>query len=107
MDSENHPGGGGCLSGGKGSEEDLEKLLEAAHPEEYLRPVDTLFAQFPAVKLTPNQEKRCRNGNAFSVSYAPGRYRAYSQRGEFLMLAQVSGGSMTTVKSFFEPDEES
>ena len=85
----------------------LEKLLEAAHPEEYLRPVDTLFAQFPAVKLTPNQEKRCRNGNAFSVSYAPGRYRAYSQRGEFLMLAQVSGGSMTTVKSFFEPDEES
>ena len=85
----------------------LEKLLEAAHPEEYLRPVATLFAQFPAVKLTPNQEKRCRNGNAFSVSYAPGRYRAYSQRGEFLMLAQVSGGSMTTVKSFFEPDEES
>ena len=33
-------------------------------------------------------------------------YRAYSQKGEFLMLASVSGGTMTTVKSFFEPDEQ-
>ena len=82
----------------------LEKLLEAANPEEYLRPVDSMFRSLPAVTLTPNQEKRCRNGNAFSVPYAPGRYRAYSQSGEFLMLASVSQGTMTTVKSFFEPE---
>ncbi len=82
----------------------LETLLESEHPEAYLRPVDSLFSSFPAVTLTANQEKRCRNGNAFSVTLAPGTYRAYSKTGEFLMLAQVSDGTMTTVKSFFEPE---
>ena len=66
--------------------------------------MDSLFSSFPAVTLTANQEKRCRNGNAFSVTLAPGTYRAYSKAGEFLMLAQVSDGTMTTVKSFFEPE---
>ena len=82
----------------------LETLLNAEHPEQYLLPVDSMFSNYPAVKLTPNQEKRCRNGNAFSVSLAPGTYRAYSQNGEFLMLAKVEQGTMTTVKSFFEPE---
>ena len=65
----------------------LEKLLEAKNPGEFLRDVDTLFRRYPAVKLSPNQEKRCRCGNAFSVRLRPGTYRAYSQAGEFLMLA--------------------
>ena len=80
----------------------LQQLLEAAEPETYLRDVDTMFRGYPGVKLTVNQEKRCRNGNAFSVSLAPGTYRAYSQGGEFLMLAKVEDGVMTTIKSFFE-----
>jgi len=80
----------------------LEQLLEAQDPETYLRGVDTMFRNYPAVKLTPNQEKRCRCGNAFSVSMTEGTYRAYSQSGEFLMLAKVEGGVMGTVKSFFE-----
>ena len=84
----------------------LETLLEAEKPEEYLRPVDTMFARYPAVTLTANQEKRCRNGNSFSVPLSPGTYRAYSRTGEFLMLARVDGGTMETVKSFFEPEEK-
>ena len=80
----------------------LQQLLEAAEPETYLRDVDTMFRGYPGVKLTVNQEKRCRNGNAFSVSLPGGTYRAYSQSGEFLMLAKVEDGVMTTIKSFFE-----
>ncbi len=80
----------------------LEKLLEAEHPEQYLRPVDSMFAQYEAVKLTPNQEKRCRNGGSFSLTLPDGTYRAYSQSGEFLMLAKVESGVMSTIKSFFE-----
>ena len=79
----------------------LQQLLEAAEPETYLRDVDTMFRGYPAVKLTVNQEKRCRNGNAFSVSLPGGTYRAYSQSGEFLMLAKVEDGVMSTIKSFF------
>ncbi len=80
----------------------LQQLLEAAEPETYLRDVDTMFRGYPGVKLTVNQEKRCRNGNAFSVSLPGGTYRAYSQSGEFLMLAKVKDGVMSTIKSFFD-----
>lgn len=80
----------------------LQELLDAQDPEKYLRGVDTMFRNHPEVKLTANQEKRCRCGNAFSVSIPDGTYRAYSQTGEFLMLAKVEGGVMGTVKSFFE-----
>lgn len=79
----------------------LDTLVNSENPEKYLLPVDSLFAKYPAVTLTPNQEKRCRNGNAFSVALPEGQYRAYSQSGEFLMLAAVENGTMTTVKSFF------
>ncbi len=80
----------------------LQTLLETGDPGQYLRTVDTMFRNYEAVTLTPNQEKRCRNGNAFSVKLPGGTYRAYSQSGEFLMLAKVEDGVMSTVKSFFD-----
>ena len=80
----------------------LQTLLDTDTPEVYLRTVDTMFRNVDAVTLTANQEKRCRNGNSFSIGLADGTYRAYSQSGEFLMLASVNDGVMSTVKSFFE-----
>ena len=80
----------------------LQTLIEAENPEIYLRGVDTMFTEHPAVTLTEKQELRCRNGNSFSVKLEPGTYRAYSQKGEFLMLAKVEDGIMSTVKSFFD-----
>ena len=80
----------------------LQTLVESENPEIYLAPVDSLFAEYDKLVLTPNQEKRCRNGNSFSISLTDGQYRAYSQNGEFLMLAKVENGTMATVKSFFE-----
>ena len=80
----------------------LSELVETAQPEAYLRGVDTMFARHPAITLTEKQEQRCRNGNAFSVTAEAGTYRAYSKSGEFLMLANVENGIMSTIKSFFE-----
>ena len=80
----------------------LQTLVDCADPEQYLRPVDSMFRGYPAVTLTANQEKRCRNGNAFSLAIPDGTYRAYGQNGEFLMLAKVESGIMSTIKSFFE-----
>ena len=79
----------------------LQELLDTENPGKYLRDVDTMFRNYPAVTLTANQEKRCRNGNPFSVKMEEGTYRAYSQSGEFLMLAKVENGVMVTMKSFF------
>ena len=80
----------------------LQTLLDAEDPAPYLRAVDSMFTEYPKVILTPNQEKRCRNGNSFSLSMNPGTYRAYGENGEFLMLAKVEDGVMSTIKSFFE-----
>ena len=80
----------------------LLQLLEEQEPEKYLRGVDTMFCNHPMVTLTPNQEKRCRCGNSFSLKLPDGTYRAYSQGGEFLMLAKVENGVMSTIKSFFD-----
>lgn len=80
----------------------LETLLQEENPGKYLRAVDSMFQIFPVVKLTANQEKRCRNGNAFSIHLPEGTYRAYSATGEFLMLAKVENGVMSTIKSFFD-----
>ena len=80
----------------------LATLVECAQPEQYLQPVDSLFSQYPAVTLTEKQALRCRNGNSFSIALTDGTYRAYDQTSEFLMLAKVEEGVMSTIKSFFK-----
>ena len=67
----------------------LAQLIESSQPEQYLRGIDTMFAQHPDVTLTEKQALRCRNGNAFSIDLPDGTYRAYDKSGEFLMLAKV------------------
>ena len=103
-------GCGGCMaalrrvSAGSYTIEDaipLAALVAADAPEQYLRQVDTLFTQHPAVTLTEKQALRTRNGNSFSINLEDGTYRAYDQNGEFLMLAKVEDGVMSTIKSFF------
>ena len=80
----------------------LAELLETENPEQFLRPVDSMFRNHPAVTLTAKQEQRCRNGNLFSIALEDGTYRTYGQDGEFLALSQVNSGVMSTIKSFFE-----
>ena len=80
----------------------LAELIRAEDPGKYLRGVDTLFENFPAITLTTNQEKRCRNGNGFSIDAPGGFCRVYSQSGEFLAIAHIHENFLTIVKSFFE-----
>jgi len=104
-------GCGGCMaalrriSAGSYTEAEaiaLSELVTSENPAQYLHSVDTLFAQYPAVTLTPKQALRTRNGNSFSIDLADGTYRAYDQNGEFLMLAKAECGVMSTIKSFFQ-----
>ena len=104
-------GCGGCMAAlrrvqaGEYTETDavpLQELLETENPENYLRGVDTMFRNYPALTLTDKQEARCRNGNSFSVTHADGTYRVYGKSGEFLALSKIENGVMSTVKSFFE-----
>ena len=80
----------------------LAQVVASEAPEQFLLSVDSMFRNYPAITLTEKQEKRCRNGNSFSITLESGTYRPYSQAGEFLMLAKVEDGTMKTIKSFFE-----
>ncbi len=80
----------------------LEEIVYEAAPERLLLPVDSLFAGLPALTLAPWQEKKCRNGAAFAAEISGGKWRLYAPSGEFLALGEASGGTVRTVKSFFE-----
>ena len=84
----------------------LTQLVAHPDPESLLLSIDSMFTGYEAVTLSDRQALRCRNGNSFSIDLPDGTYRAYDQNGEFLMLAKVEAGVMSTVKSFFEVRSE-
>ena len=107
-------GCGGCLSSLRRTKagrfgldqavtlEEIQAAKEAGTHETLLRGVDSLFSDLPALTLRGPGEKRLRNGGEFPVQAQDGRCRVYSGDGEFLLLGQVTNGTLKTVKSFFE-----
>ncbi len=68
-----------------------------------LRPVDSLFARYPALTVrSAGVERRVRSGGGFTESgLADGTYRVYGREGEFLCLSRAAGGQVTAIKNFF------
>ncbi|MBP3484626.1 MAG: tRNA pseudouridine(55) synthase TruB [Oscillospiraceae bacterium] len=107
-------GCGGCMSSlrrtksGVFSVEDaytITEVQEAAdrgEADKLLLPADTLFAGYPELRADAASEKLLRNGCIVNASAPDGRFRVYSEKGEFLLLSDVKNGRMKTVKSFFE-----
>ena len=84
----------------------LEGVLSAPDPAALLRPVDACFADRPALTLPAGAEKKVRNGVPVSLPrLADGEYRVYAPDGTFLALSRARGGTLTTVRSFFEADQ--
>ena len=83
----------------------LEQVAEAAERGEeqsLLLPVDAYFSTYPALTVDERREKSARNGAAFPQEGEDGTYRVYGPQGQFLLLGELRGGRMTTIKSFFE-----
>lgn len=80
----------------------MEEILEDENREELLKPVDSLFATYPAIVLTGPQEKCCRNGADFTFQgRREGKYRIYNKEGEFLAFSELKDNNLHTIKSFF------
>ncbi len=67
-----------------------------------IRPVDSLFAEFSKVKVDEKGTFRIKNGAAIPFDGEDGKYRVYSEDGEFLMLGEIENNILKTIKSFFE-----
>ena len=102
-------GCGGCMSALRRTQAAGFSLDQAVTLEDLqekgaalLLPVDSYFADRPALTVGPEQEAKLRNGAPFPCAAPAETYRVYSEKQEFLMLGQVKNGLMTTVKSFYE-----
>ena len=84
----------------------MDEILSAENAPALLLSVDSYFGDYPAVNISGEAERRCRNGNRFSSKGENGRFRVYGESGEFLMLGERKDGVMSTVKSFFAPPEQ-
>ena len=107
-------GCGGCMSGlrrtGAGGFTadravmigEVQRMADEGRAEELLIPTDSLFSSLPALTANVAQEKKIRCGSAIKTAAADGKYRVYSEQGEFLMLGVAENGMIKTIKSFFE-----
>ncbi len=105
-------GCGGCMSSlrrtGAGAYSEracvtMEELIASETPEQFLRPVDSMFPGAMPVYIAERDEKKVRNGADLPIAGLPaGQYRLYASSGEFLALAEYVDGSLHTIKSFFE-----
>ena len=80
----------------------LEEKEQGQDVERYLLPVDSLFLEYPALTLTPAQEKCARNGASFSQKGPEETLRLYGGDGTFLALGRREQGVVKTIKNFFE-----
>ena len=80
----------------------LEDVI--AKGETLLRPIDSLFRQYPAYHITRAEaERRCRCGNPLRAGDAvpDGTYRVYGVDGAFLALSRAEHGVLTSIRNFF------
>ena len=80
----------------------IQQAVEEGRAESLLLPVDSLFMDCPSCTADGFMERRLRCGNPVKYAAKDGKYRIYSENGEFLLLGQVFGGELKTIKSFFE-----
>ena len=81
---------------------EIQEAADRGEEEKLLIPIDTLFAGYTKLSVDADSEKKLKNGCIINTSSPDGRFRVYSEDGEFLLLGDVKDGVMKTVKNFFE-----
>lgn len=81
---------------------EIKEAADRGEEEKLLLPIDTLFAGYTKLSVDADSEKKLKNGCIINTSSPDGRFRVYSEDGEFLLLGDVKDGVMKTVKNFFE-----
>lgn len=82
--------------------DDVQEAANRGELDKLLLPTDAIFTEYPKLSVNDVREKKLRNGNAVNVSVPDGRFRVYSESGEFLLLGDINDGVLKTVKNFFE-----
>ena len=85
----------------------LDEILEVSSSglvDSIMIPIDKLFSQHPAFRLSDTESRRHKNGaSCLLKGISDGSYRFYGPDGEFLSLGEVKSGEARAIKSFFDP----
>ncbi len=82
--------------------DEIQAFADKEELDKVIIPVDKLFAQYPEISVNAAADKKLRNGSIIKTTHKDGIYRVYSEGGEFLLLGEVEGGRLKTIKNFFE-----
>ena len=82
--------------------DEVRRAAGEGRAEKLLIGTDRLFEGTKKCTASSAIEKKIRCGAEIKTGLPDGEYRVYSGNGDFLMLGRVAGGTMKTVKSFFE-----
>ena len=80
----------------------VQAAADEGTAESLLLPTDCIFLDLPKLVISPNAEKKLRNGGSFRSDSAEGCYRLYNGAGTFLAIGHIQGGEGRVIKSFFE-----
>lgn len=80
---------------------EIQEAKEAGELEKLLQPIDSVFEQYRAVQIRPDQEKRLQNGNVFRK---PDKSQNYSD--QEMVRVYDSNGHFAAVYRYVEKDHE-
>lgn len=80
---------------------EIQKTKEDGNLEKILQPIDSVFEQYRAVRIRPDQEKRLQNGNSFRK---PDRLQNYDD--QEMVRVYDSNGHFAAVYRYVEKDHE-
>lgn len=69
--------------------ETLESLVKSGRTDEVLRPVDSVFMEYPRFDADDEITRRLSNGALSTVQVPVGDYRVYNPSGEFIAIGRV------------------
>jgi len=84
--------------------DDVLKSVLTDSVSNIIQPVDSIFADYPAIAIRSTELRKALNGAPCRTqeNTINGKYRVYSPSCEFLLLGEVKNNVITTIKSFFE-----
>ena len=84
----------------------LDQIVEAISSGDIgviIKPVDSIFAEYPQVTLGYAETQKCKNGAPNKpLEIQDGKHRFYGPDNEFLALGEVISGEIKILKRFFE-----
>ena len=80
---------------------EIQKAKEDGNLEKILQPIDSVFEQYRAVRIRPDQKKRLQNGNSFRK---PDRLQNYDD--QEMVRVYDSNGHFAAVYRYVEKDHE-